>query len=332
MAQSKGLQIQSLQHRGLSPQGKPLFTDIAFNVINPNVPTILHLSGCHGVEGYIGSKSQSQILQELDLEEIKNLNVIFVHSINPWGMSWYRRVNGQNIDLNRNYYPDGTDRPENLEFDHFAPLFEKRPPMKKWKIWQQVLKTVFRLGLKKSINVISSGQHHLPDSLFYGGDHVQVEIAELLRVLKSKLQESRALYVIDVHSGLGKFGSENWILDGAHSDLEERFWNETYGDVLNPNINSKYYKAEGTLSLAFRDAFKDRQIYYIFEEFGTRSMMKIFTTLMREHKAFLKLKLDRMRAYWMISAFYPYQNDWREKVSAQAQSSFMKLVTAVKNK
>jgi hypothetical protein len=89
---------------------------------------LIHLSGIHGVEGYAGSAIQSASLKYLgeqynknkqDKEEFKTSNeeedveqeendvysptIVFVHAMNPYGFANNRRVNEDNVDLNRNF-------------------------------------------------------------------------------------------------------------------------------------------------------------------------------------------------------------------------------------
>src|SRR3546814_2628689 len=45
------------------------------------------------------------------------VGIMMVHLINPWGTSWKRRVNEDNIDLNRNYIDFSRPLPQN-------PLYE----------------------------------------------------------------------------------------------------------------------------------------------------------------------------------------------------------------
>lgn len=325
--QKKGLQLQSIQHRGLSPQGRPLFTDLAHTVMNPNLPTILHISGCHGIEGYLGSAVQTDILASLDIASIQKVNLVFVHALNPWGMSWYRRVNAHNVDLNRNFFPEGEPRPSNIEFDLFAPLFEKRPQIKKWKIWKAIILNLIKKGFQHTSTTIARGQYHLPESLFYGGSQLEPEITEFLRVVKPILGGCKKIYVLDVHTGLGKFGSENLLLDGFHSEEESDFWRDTLlGTVIDTRTAKGFYPAEGTLSLALRHSFKDKQIFYVFEEFGTRPMITVFFQLVKEHKSFLKLKMDRLRSFEMIATFYPYHKGWRPLITSKGKESFTRLL------
>lgn len=80
---------------------------------------LIHFSGTHGrviirimfiklgVEAYSGSAIQAAYLHSLCFEN-KNPypsdiqpTIIFVHSVNPYGFQFHRRVNEENIDLNR---------------------------------------------------------------------------------------------------------------------------------------------------------------------------------------------------------------------------------------
>ena len=77
---------------------------------------LLHLSGVHGVEGFAGSSIQLALLEHMRQhaslyplttsdknhhdEGEGELKVIFVHTVNPFGMANRRRVNENNVDLN----------------------------------------------------------------------------------------------------------------------------------------------------------------------------------------------------------------------------------------
>lgn len=72
---------------------------------------MLHFSGTHGVEGYAGSAIQIYLLQNEINDIINNTpssddntrpHILFIHTLNPFGMANNRRWNKGNIDLNRN--------------------------------------------------------------------------------------------------------------------------------------------------------------------------------------------------------------------------------------
>lgn len=77
---------------------------------------VIHSSGVHGVEGYLGSAIQIRFLHEMILrnkeliarnkhnlsDEYKLRKILLIHSVNPYGMRHNRRTNENNVDINRN--------------------------------------------------------------------------------------------------------------------------------------------------------------------------------------------------------------------------------------
>src|SRR6516225_9551772 len=62
-------------------------------------------SGTHGVEGFCGSGCQTGYLNDRLYEALSSKSaVILVHALNPFGFAWLRRVNEDNIDVNRNFH------------------------------------------------------------------------------------------------------------------------------------------------------------------------------------------------------------------------------------
>lgn len=288
----------------------------------------MHISGIHGIEGYLGSAIQTAILEDprFTPELFLKCNHIFVHALNPFGMSWYRRVNAHNVDLNRNYYREEADRPLNTEFNFFSPLFEKRQEGRKLKTWRNALLALIRLGITGTAEAIAKGQYHLPDSLFYGGKKIEPETEEMFRALKKVVGNCKKLVVIDVHSGLGRFKNLSWILDGLQSDEEDSFWQKSLPEgFVDISKNKKFYRAKGTLSDAFRDQFVNSQVFFAVSEFGTRNPLRILRELNRENRSFLKLKLDRLRAYRMISTFFPFDKGWRQHCIQLGLNSYYQI-------
>jgi len=79
------------------------------------------ISGTHGVEGYCGSGAQVDWLRR---EEFKVLpadtGVLIIHAINPYGFAWTRRVNEDNVDLNRNWVDFSEPLPPNPSYVELA--------------------------------------------------------------------------------------------------------------------------------------------------------------------------------------------------------------------
>jgi hypothetical protein len=105
-AAAAGATIETFPHplRGLHDED--LAVDVAEIAGGPDV--VIVVSGTHGVEGYAGSALQRHhltLLADDPLPASGRPTLVFVHALNPYGFSWVRRVNEDNVDLNRNF-PD----------------------------------------------------------------------------------------------------------------------------------------------------------------------------------------------------------------------------------
>ncbi|KAF4733139.1 hypothetical protein FOZ63_031695, partial [Perkinsus olseni] len=109
LALQAGLGLWALPVVPPSGYGHEYIMDVA--VLRPTVGhsrgSVVHTSGVHGVEGYGGSGIQcyllDQIRQAKEEGRLQNIDktLVFVHAVNPYGMAHYRRVNEENVDLNR---------------------------------------------------------------------------------------------------------------------------------------------------------------------------------------------------------------------------------------
>src|SRR5258707_1844987 len=85
---------------------EPLATDIALLGPREASGILLLTSATHGIEGYCGSGVQIALLHDEEFIRAANdarVTVAFVHAVNPYGFSHGRRVNEDNVDLNRNF-------------------------------------------------------------------------------------------------------------------------------------------------------------------------------------------------------------------------------------
>src|ERR1700754_527644 len=96
------------------PNGEGLFLDTArFGPANaPNM--LVLISSTHGVEGHCGSGAQIAWLATGGAAKLpKDTGALIVHAINPYGFAWTRRVNEDNVDLNRNFVDHDKGYPKN---------------------------------------------------------------------------------------------------------------------------------------------------------------------------------------------------------------------------
>ena len=109
-----GGRAESFKHPCFGPGGEELAADAVWFGPSDASRVLVLISGTHGVEGYCGSGAQIDWLRR---EEFKLLpadtGVLIIHAINPYGFAWTRRVNEDNVDVNRNWVDFSAPPPAN---------------------------------------------------------------------------------------------------------------------------------------------------------------------------------------------------------------------------
>jgi octopine/nopaline transport system ATP-binding protein len=159
------------------PKGDDLFMDTtylgAMSETRPEVERVLViLVGTHGVEGPLGSYTVQSCIDDGTFERLclqNNIGVLIIHAVNPYGWAYGRRVNEDNVDLNRNGGPEyrTADRyeefPEVLMHSGWGPDIPPRCSLDALKAALQNPHggEIFSAGV--------AGQHRFPEAIFYGG-------------------------------------------------------------------------------------------------------------------------------------------------------------------
>ena len=192
------------------PEQEPLAIDIAVIGSLESGKVLLSSSGIHGVEGYPGSAIQLSIMDELSKQDsFDDHAVIFIHTVNPYGMAWWRRFNENNVDLNRNFLRSDQSYsgvPEGYEYirEFFNPL---TPPKKRERLFIfGALKLVLRHGFNNVKQWVAEGQYEYPKAIQFGGKNLQPGPKLLLDWLDKNLKGISHIWAIDLHTGLGPSG------------------------------------------------------------------------------------------------------------------------------
>ncbi len=220
-AADAGATVTSHEHPERGPEGGVLATDVA--VLGPADARhrLLVVSGTHGVEGFAGSLCQTRWLRE-GVVLPGDLAVVLVHAINPYGFAWVRRVNEDNVDLNRNCVDFGAPRPTNPGYDELADALV--PPT--WdEATQQATADVLlgyaaEHGFERLQEAVSAGQYAHPRGIFYGGDRPVWSQRTLEAIVRDRLGDARQVAVLDLHTGLGPFAVGELI--ASHPDAAGR--------------------------------------------------------------------------------------------------------------
>lgn len=181
-----------------------LETDVAILRGNPE-KVLWHISGTHGPEGFAGSAIQSAALQYI---ADKNLydprsssyktmpTIIFIHALNPYGFANNRRVNEDNIDLNRNFLTDDEFKSVIARDPNFAGYVDIDPAINPTSQISNIAiindlngllrtaKVALTFGISKVKRALVSGNYYKPTGLGFGGYQLSQSARNIIDLAK----------------------------------------------------------------------------------------------------------------------------------------------------
>jgi hypothetical protein len=257
----------------------------------PSKRLILLSSGVHGVEGFVGSAIQRMILHEILTGELDLKNdVLFLHGINPYGFQNKRRVNEQNIDLNRNFFFKREKIPKNEKnkgYRNLSSFFKPRFPFTFWFLEFIIFALRFggimlRLGVRKFMDAAVNGQYEFKKGIYYGGKKPETVVKRLRRFFKDWLPDYQEILFLDFHTGYGEKNGLLLIQNAAHGSWEDRNIKRiTSGlPLLCPDSGDTFYKTAGDFTDFLGRIFPDRRnIFPITVELGTEGNLSFLGAL-----------------------------------------------------
>ncbi len=208
-AEAAGLDVQSHPHPMLGQDGEVLAMDVVRDGPADAAAVLVLSSACHGVEGFCGSGVQTTLLGDAGLRaaaRAAGVALLYVHGLNPFGFSWWRRTTHENVDLNRNFQDFSQPLPRNTAYDEIAHLLVPADWPPSSEVRQAVTDYIAQRGLAAWQTAVSGGQYHHPEGLFYGGHNPTWSQQTLRQVLRDHGQRCARLGWIDFHTGLGPSG------------------------------------------------------------------------------------------------------------------------------
>jgi hypothetical protein len=205
-----GGEIVSYHHPLAGPDGEPLFLDTARFGPRDARRVLFVASGTHGIEGFCGSGIQTHLVRAgLCARLPAGVAVVLVHAVNPWGFAWLRRVNEDNVDVNRNFAPPGTPLPENPDYDRLVDVLN--PAQLDDGALLAAITAVQRLeserGPAASYRALSGGQYRHAHGVQFGGRAPVWSNRTLHAVWTRHAEGAEVAAYLDLHSGLGPCGT-----------------------------------------------------------------------------------------------------------------------------
>lgn len=286
-------ELESYPLAGLAgPAGETLAVDVALSTTRPTAKTLVLSSGLHGVEGHFGSAVILQLLERWLAEpsSLSNLRVVILHSLNPFGFAWSRRFDQDNIDPNRNFLLPGEDYVGSP--DGYAQLDRILNPRRTASAFDlfplQALSSILQLGLPALQQAIAAGQYDFPRGLFYGGAGPSSVQRLMAAHLGRWLAGSEAVMHLDFHTGLGRWGTDQLLIDyplTAEQTAQLTTWFGA-GSFQTNDSASRAYSARGDFGHWCAARSLARNYIYACAEFGTYSPYRVLSGLRAENQAY----------------------------------------------
>ena len=338
-----------LEHRALRD-----FPDLTTDWIwaearrQPRVRLILS-AGEHGVEGYVGSAMLHLFVEEflprLDPDEV---GLLLIHVINSWGMAHRRRVNPNNVDLNRNFLDPEAFRTASEVNPAYTALHKVLNPSGpvRWypgAVWAwkaRLLKNLISPGEAAVRAATLLGQYRFPQGLYYGGDRLQEETLTVQNLLREAWQGYAQVVHLDMHTGYGP--REQMTL--VNSPLEPRPLEEFKKAFGYPHVVAtepgEFYAIHGDMmDWAYRTAAQEApgtQVYAAAFEFGTlgaglAAAIRSLQAMVFENRAFwygASAAAQRRIEAEFLALFYPQEAQWQRRAAAQARQAWEGILQA----
>tara|TARA_B100001540_G_C15779463_1_gene630269 strand:- start:1310 stop:1891 length:582 start_codon:yes stop_codon:yes gene_type:complete len=177
----------------------------------------------------------------------------------------------------------------------------------------------------------AQGQYTRPKSLQFGGDKIQTGPELILNWLKLNLKNTKKIFGIDLHTGLGPSGYDTILVPDDINSIDYQVLINLFGDhvaALDPD-KSVGYKITGDIHSGIIKQFSSIEWLCITQEFGTFGPTKVFKNLRAENRWTQNNKLkdqNKILNHWsrknLLNTFNPKDSVWQEKLISRGNTVF----------
>jgi len=301
-------------------------------------------SAVHGVEGYVGSAVQQMLLNEFaKTTDLNDLGVLFIHSINPYGFKYKRRVTENNVDLNRNSSVDynlfhsvnkeylglvsflNQKQKVNLtSFDHFFFHLDAI-----WKIIEHSMTTMRQAVLQ--------GQYQFEKGIYFGGKELEPSVRAITPLIRKTAQKYDMVFNIDLHTGYGANGTLH-LFPNPQKDKIKKEKIETIfsGTPIDWGDSDDFYTITGDFATYVGEIIPDKYYLTMTFEFGTldtqttmgaiKALHNVIIENQGVHFGYKSEKDEKEVKSRYLESYYPSSEAWRSKAIDDAKQILTKAI------
>ena len=329
--------VTSIKHPLQGPEGEDLYMDVACVGPDDAENALVVVAGTHGIEGFCGAGVETAFLSNPDaLGKFGDMKVVAIHGHNPHGFAWLRRVNEDNVDLNRNYVDFSEPQDVNEYYLEVKDLVlpeqfgeESEAAMQAW---------IKENGVANYQKAVMSGQRVDPQGIFYGGTGATWSNETMHKVLPEILAGQKNVALMDIHTGLGPYGHGDLIHAYAKASPEYVELQNWFGEEIIA-INAGEYGetaavAEGPIVSSLHRILPDHRSFALVNEYGTVEFDRVIKAIRADNWLHLKgdLESEQGRAIKqeMRDCFYCVKDEWRQMIWDRAIWSFERMAEGLR--
>ena len=320
-----GWEFETLPIGAKGAYGEELTVDVAQSTNDARSGTLILSSALHGIEGFFGSAVQFAAMQKWRVTP-PDVRVVVIHALNPYGFSWLRRADENNVDLNRNFLLPGEPYSgTNDLYRRIDTFLNPRKPPSRWEPFVlHALWHVIRHSKAALRQAIAEGQYDYPKGLFYGGSRPSQLHQILSEGMPRWLSSCQRAIHLDLHTGLGRSGTYTLLVDAQASAAK---WKRLVSDFREGTLERSEpggvaYRVRGDIGGWCAAQAWCETYDYLCVEFGTYGPRSVLKGLRAENQAHHWGKPVAESTQWAKSRLKellcPASPKWRQRVIASS--------------
>jgi hypothetical protein len=322
-AQAAGARISSHANPRRGSEGEPLSTEAAWLGPRDAGRLLVCMAGTHGAEGFCGSGIETGWLESGLLTQLPpNTAVLLIHAINPYGFSWVRRVNEDNIDLNRNFIDHAKPAPDSPRYrvlrDAICP--GAWSAASEAEVQRRFAAYAAEHGAMALQEAIMHGQYFDAEGVCFGGRAESWSNRTLRAILEPHAGHVRKFAFIDLHTGLGPYGYGEIIsnhLAGDPGNARVRDWYGTEATSIDDGSSTSTV-ISGDTHIGLQQSLRHAEGTGITLEYGTVPVADMMNAIRADNWLHVHGDLanpqGREIKAEIRAAFYPDTGDWKDMV------------------
>jgi len=338
-AKNRGLNVQRACHPDrVGPDAEMLSIDSALYSPENAESLLVFTSGTHGVEGFCGSGCQVGMLNDREIFDYlgeRKVALLLIHAVNPYGFSHLRRVNEDNVDLNRNSVDFEAMADNNPGYCELDPLLLPAtwPPTDSDNA--ALMGYIQTRGEQVFRDIMTKGQYRIADGMFYGGKSTCWSTHEVRAILSRYTSSGyKRLAWVDIHTGLGTYGHGEKIFmskDALELQRALSFWGADVKPIFEPGSISS--DTDGPLMNVAYDAYPELEKTTLALEFGTLEPLQVMQALRADHWLHRHPEISAEQSAQikrrLKDAFYCDSDEWKGLVYGQTRVLALQSITGL---